>query len=214
MDAPLSNILPIIISFLFIGGIITLIVYLNNRQMEKLHNNFRRLADEFRLNYIEPEKKWWKRDYPVVDGMLLDRHVRIGMRVVGSGKHRQEYTYISMDCTSKGYTMSLTQEGFLGKVGKFFGGQDIQIGDQAFDAAFIIKGNNERIIKNLLDASTKRMLVENRSNLIGKLEVRHNKVYYEAVYQMYYEKNYRVIRQIIKVMETFAKRTDEVQHYI
>lgn len=214
MSSPLSIILFVILVLMFIVGVVALIVFFAKKQRKKLDNNFQKLAQEFRINYIEPERKWWKKTYPMADGMWQNRHIRIGMRIVSSGENQQEYTYISMVCTSENYTMALTPEGFFNKIGKVFGSQDIQIGDEAFDEAFMIKGNNERIIKNILDYSTKQMLVENKSKLTGKLEVRHNEIYYEGMQQMYSDSNYEVIRAIVNLMGKFAKRTDEVQHYI
>ena len=44
----------------------------------------------------------------------------------------------------------ISREGFFGSIGKFFGMQDIEIGDPFFDKQFIIRGNNPEKIKLLL----------------------------------------------------------------
>lgn len=44
----------------------------------------------------------------------------------------------------------LTSQGFIDKVGKLLGAQDIQIGDSAFDNKFMIKGNDEFKIRTIL----------------------------------------------------------------
>ena len=44
----------------------------------------------------------------------------------------------------------ISRQGFFSSIGKFFGMQDIEIGDPFFDAQFIIKGNNPEKIKLLL----------------------------------------------------------------
>ena len=49
-----------------------------------------------------------------------------------------------------GLYFKLYREGFFSSIGKFFGMQDIEIGDPFFDDQFIIKGNNTEKIKLLL----------------------------------------------------------------
>lgn len=44
----------------------------------------------------------------------------------------------------------ITREGLLSEIAKLFGAQDIQVGDEAFDKLFMIKGNNEQLIKAML----------------------------------------------------------------
>lgn len=44
----------------------------------------------------------------------------------------------------------ISRQGFFSSIGKFFGMQDIEIGDPFFDDQFIIKGNNPEKIKLLL----------------------------------------------------------------
>ena len=44
----------------------------------------------------------------------------------------------------------ISREGFFSSIGKFFGMQDIEIGDPFFDKQFVIKGNNPEKIKLLL----------------------------------------------------------------
>ena len=44
----------------------------------------------------------------------------------------------------------ISREGFFSSIGKFFGMQDIEIGDTFFDKQFVIKGNNPEKIKLLL----------------------------------------------------------------
>ena len=44
----------------------------------------------------------------------------------------------------------ISREGFFSSIGKFFGMQDIEIGDPFFDKQFIIKGNDPKKIKLLL----------------------------------------------------------------
>lgn len=49
-----------------------------------------------------------------------------------------------------GLYFKISREGFFSSIGKFFGMQDMEIGDTFFDKQFIIKGNNPEKIKLLL----------------------------------------------------------------
>ena len=49
-----------------------------------------------------------------------------------------------------GLYFKISREGFFSSIGKFFGMQDIEIGDTFFDKQFVIKGNNLEKIKLLL----------------------------------------------------------------
>jgi hypothetical protein len=80
-----------------------------------------------------------------------------GMQVVvvtftrGSGKNSSTFTRFCVTFPRPlGLGLSLTKEGFFSGVSKFFGSQDIQIGDPAFDQAMIIKGTSEHSIQSFL----------------------------------------------------------------
>ena len=49
-----------------------------------------------------------------------------------------------------GLYFNISHEGFFSSIGKFFGMQDIEIGDPFFDEQFLIKGNSPEKIKLLL----------------------------------------------------------------
>ena len=49
-----------------------------------------------------------------------------------------------------GLYFKISREGFFSSIGKFFGMQDIEIGDPFFDKQFIVKGNDPEKIKLLL----------------------------------------------------------------
>ncbi len=59
-----------------------------------------------------------------------------------------------------GLSLSLTREGSLAGVGKLLGAQDIQIGDPAFDAAFLVKGRPEAAVRALLTPEVRGRLLE------------------------------------------------------
>lgn len=52
------------------------------------------------------------------------------------------------------------KQGIFSEMGKFFGMQDIEVGYSDIDEDYIIKGNNETAIKNLLTSSRIRNLIK------------------------------------------------------
>jgi hypothetical protein len=58
-----------------------------------------------------------------------------------------------------GLYFSISREGLFSSIGKFFGMQDIQIGDANFDDRFVIKGNNEEKIRRLLNEPRLKQLI-------------------------------------------------------
>ena len=88
---------------------------------------------------------------PVIQGWLGQVYVTLNTVVRGSGKNRSTYTQYHVGINAPmPQGLSLTKEGFFSKVGKVFGGQDVQIGDRAIDDAFIIKAGDMLGAHNLL----------------------------------------------------------------
>jgi hypothetical protein len=68
-----------------------------------------------------------------------------------SGKYSAQMTRIVVPITLKDhFKFEIYNEGFVRKIEKLFGAQDIEIGYPDFDKAFTIKSNNEFKIKALL----------------------------------------------------------------
>lgn len=68
-----------------------------------------------------------------------------------SGKHNAEMTRIIVPISlTDNFRFEIYNEGFVRKIEKLFGAQDIEIGYPEFDKAFTIKSNNEFKIKKLL----------------------------------------------------------------
>jgi hypothetical protein len=59
----------------------------------------------------------------------------------------------------EGFRFEIYRRGVFSDIGKFFGMQDIEINDAAFDEAFIIKGTDERRVRELLANPRIRQLI-------------------------------------------------------
>ena len=85
---------------------------------------------------------------------------------VWSGKYSSKTTrVIAPVALSNNFKFEIYREGFIRKIEKIFGAQDVEIGYPEFDKAFTIKSNNEFKIKTLLQNK------EIRSSLDSQKEV-------------------------------------------
>lgn len=77
-----------------------------------------------------------------------------------SGKYSTEMTRVVVPITLKdNFKFEIYREGFIRKIEKLFGAQDVEIGYPDFDKAFTIKSNNEFKIKTLLRNKELRDLI-------------------------------------------------------
>ena len=87
--------------------------------------------------------------------LLLDTFTR------SHGKSSSTYTRLRVPFLNKdGLYFKIYREGFFSGLGKFFGMQDLQIKDQRFNDSFIIKGNNQERIEQLLNDYQVKMLFD------------------------------------------------------
>lgn len=75
-------------------------------------------------------------------GALHGRYVHLFLESRGSGRNRQVYTVASSNITPEcDLGLTVYRHGFFSSVGEWMGMKDIDIGDPAFDQAFVIKGD-------------------------------------------------------------------------
>lgn len=80
---------------------------------------------------------------------------------VSTGKTSTTYTRMRAPFINKdGLRFTIYPERLFSFVGKFFGMQDIEIGDSYFDNAYIIKGNNEEKIRWFLEDPQLKALIQ------------------------------------------------------
>ena len=81
---------------------------------------------------------------PRLMGRYRGHEVVVDQEIHGSGKHKTTYTrFKAQPLKPLPMGLNVSKEGLGGKIGKFFGGQDIQVGDQRIDDALLIKGKSE-----------------------------------------------------------------------
>jgi hypothetical protein len=71
-----------------------------------------------------------------------------------------------------GFRFTIYRKGPFSGLGKFFGMQDIEVGDPEFDEAFIIQGNDEVAVHRLLADSKIRQMLQVQPKI--RLEIKDN----------------------------------------
>ena len=87
-------------------------------------------------------------------------------------------------------TFQIYREGFFSSIGKFFGMQDIRIGDEYFDEKFIIKSNSEYKIQKLLNSDQLKELIAKQPRI--NLKIKDDEGWFgpdfpEGVDELYFE---------------------------
>lgn len=91
----------------------------------------------------------------------------------GSNSSTTTYTRMRVPFVNKdNLYFDIQREGIFQSIGKFFGSQDIIIGDRFFDDQFMIKSNSEEKIRQLLQSDKLKNLITSTPNI--KFCVRDN----------------------------------------
>jgi hypothetical protein len=98
---------------------------------------------------------------------------------VPSGDSSTVYTRMRAPLQSRdGFQFTIFRIGFISKLDKALGAQDIDIGDPDFDREFVIQGNNEPKVRVLLANLRIRQLIQGQKSI--RLGVRDNELRFEV----------------------------------
>ena len=141
----------------------------------------------------------------------MERQISISMFGRGGSRNRRYYTFISMNCENGHSTFGISREDMFNRIGKLFGGQDIEIGDAAFDKTFLIKGSDIFFIKKILNTNGKQLINNHQNILRGKLELKPNELYYEEMREIDDLDNAKIFELLIKMMVEFSAHIEAIQ---
>ena len=133
------------------------------------------MAADIGADYIEGG--WFKGDGVVYQHgewkLVLDTYT------VRSNNSSTTYTRLRAPFVNKdGLYFKIYREGVFSSVGKFFGMQDLEIGDPFFDDSFVIKGNNQQQLIRLLSDEQLKNLMHDQSRI--SLEIRDDEGWFGA----------------------------------
>jgi hypothetical protein len=147
------------------------------------------------------------RSSPSVTGSYKGHNVYLYTYTQGSGKNKTTYTsFIAYTGIANRAQLRVSKEGFLSKIGKALGFQDIQVGDREFDEAFIVKSATPDLLPHILTPQIRRTMVQGKHYL--NLSISQGSVIFSMVG---IEKNIENLRYILEFLVMVAQRVIEVE---
>jgi hypothetical protein len=129
---------------------------------------WKQLSEEINASYIEDgylkgprieyKHKYWT--------ISLDTYT------VSTGKSTITYTRMRVPfINQKKFLFKIYRKGVFSNIGKALGMQDVEIGYDYFDNDFIIKGNNEILLRRFFQNHNIRTLIEKQSRILLEIKV-------------------------------------------
>jgi hypothetical protein len=123
---------------------------------------WRQLCAEIGAQYVDGE--FWKGNK--VQGAHGPWTITLDTYTVSNGKTSTTYTRMRAPFVdSEGFRFTVYRKGIFSEIGKWFGMQDIEIGDANFDQDFILKSNQEPKLRELLGSSKIRELINQQPEI-------------------------------------------------
>ncbi len=136
--------------FLVIVGVAVAAITIGMQQSKKTNEAWASVAERLQLVF-QPGQLFSR---PRISGIHKGCSVLVTTFSRGSGKHQTTYTRFRVSYpNSLDLGLRLTKQGLLTGIGKFFGTQDIEVGDEGFDDVIVVKGRDPERVKEFLTLS-------------------------------------------------------------
>jgi hypothetical protein len=158
--------------FLAIVGVAIMAITIGVKQSKKTNEAWAAAARQLQLVF-QPGQIFSR---PRISGIHKGCSVLVTTFSKGSGKNQTTYTRFRVSYPhSLDLGLRLTKQGMLSGIGKFFGTQDIEVGDEGFDDAIVVKGRDPERVKEFLTLSRRmraaRFLTTYQGSCIDDLNV-------------------------------------------
>ncbi len=156
---------PYVINFIPVAIIIVLVLTFLRRKRARI--NWQSLAQRHGLKHLPPgpPNLFSKRaavafqDPGEVNGELDGLSFRLYVAIYGTSKDRRVFTIMSVEIPDVPAGLTIYRENAFLKFTKLLGAQDVTTGDPAFDAAFVVKGNDPARVSAWLDEPRRRAIL-------------------------------------------------------
>ncbi|MCH2022716.1 MAG: hypothetical protein MK207_09585 [Saprospiraceae bacterium] len=205
--------LEFIIVIISISGFFYLLYFFIKWQKKKLTNHWTILARDLKMNVDIPKSFWsaFLNKFPSINGLLNGMPFSCYMYARSAGNSQSYHCTFSLVLEqTNNKTFRLYKEGFFSKVGKALGGQDVQVGHDDFDNAYLIKSNDETFIKRLLNPRIRQLILRKLPKMRGEFSLDNNVLKYDAMITLNTEKNRSEIFETIKIAEELAKELQKM----
>ena len=194
--------------------------YLAKMARKKVENNLKELAQRLGLNFIEPEKNFWKTlanlNHPKLDGNISGIPIKVHIETRGSGKSKVQYIVFDLELNSNHQnSIKIFHEGFFRKIGKKLGLQkDVDINDEDFDRLFIIKSDSPGFARAIFsDNILKEKMIDNfRLMKNAELGFKNNYIHFEAINTFYYKKEVDKLEELIRTSLLLAQKIMQIDN--
>lgn len=123
---------------------------------------WRQLCTEIGAQYVEGG--FWNGDK--VQATHGPWTITLDTYTVSTGKSSTTYTRMRAPFVDpEGFRFTVYRKGIFSDIGKWFGMQDIEIGDEAFDRDFILKSSEESKLRELLGSPKIRDLISRQPDI-------------------------------------------------
>ncbi len=114
-----------------------------------------------------------------ISGTFRKCRVLVDTFTRSSGKNSTTYTRIKVYYPKPlGLRLQLTHQGFFSGVARFFGGQDIEVGDAEFDDSVVVKGSSPSKVAEFL-TRPRRVRINKLLRIYTSAKIMDNHIYYE-----------------------------------
>ena len=130
---------PVIL--VIMAGSFVLIFWAARGQAQKARDRLHAFAQRAGLRVTEKTSLGFT-SVQSLDGEQQGRAIRYWTYATGSGKSRTTWVAVSVRVrAAAGLQFDLTRQNFGSKIMEWFGAKDVQVGDEAFDRAWVVKSN-------------------------------------------------------------------------
>lgn len=157
--------MPIVFFIFLSAGMVALFAFIAHFHGKRVEAAWTDTANKLGLRY---EPGGFLAGGRQISGNLNGQFVVVDTISRGSGNSRTTYTRFRVRYPNAlGLGLRLTREGFFSGIGKFFGMQDIEVGDQAFDDQVMIKGSDPAAIVQFLTPGRRGLIVRALNSFQG-----------------------------------------------
>ena len=148
-----------------------------------------------------------------MNGAFRGREVGVWTEKRGHGKSKKKYTVYQASLPADlPFGLELYDESLFSKLGKVFGGEDIQVGRSALDDAFIIKGSNPTEVRAFLDDDRVERELLDLHAFESDLEIEHGELTIEHRRLAHTQgKIRRYLDALVACADVLAERVEEME---
>lgn len=145
---------------LAVAALVGAVIYYAHQEYQAALRTWAAFAASRGLQYAAPEG-WLFRTAPRITGTIEQIAFTIDTFTVSHGKSSTTYTRVRARAIDPiPSAVKVYNAHFLSGLGKLLGFQDVPVGDAVFDEKYVVKADVEADARALLDAPTRRSLLE------------------------------------------------------